>query len=492
MEFKPRRGHLQDSRVLPKGSELLTNAVGPEAVVCKFITTQDVNLNPISLHNMEKKVDTKGRGILTLNFIVDNGVKLQNLNLDPLRIYIHGETPTALAVHELFIHHVIKAEVNIDNGKAIFEVNRTKAVSAGGFKEVESLLPGDPRSFWGYALLMEYFVFPEKFLFLNLHGLDKLPVLDPPPSRFSITYTFNCDFPTNKPFGHENFRMSCSPAVNLFKQDTEPVSNSGKATEYLVRADSRNTSSVTHSILSVVGVDRKTGERFSYEPFHTFKAINKKNTRSYTTQYHQGFSGKRELSITIGGNQLKDGTLREENLSIEGWCTNGILPREELREGSISKPGQDFPDFVMFTNITRPTLPIQPPAGQDYLWVFLSHLSSTYSSFSSADSLKTFLKLYDWSHSEGSTRRIDAITNVTITPTESLLNGGLLRGIQFTVDVQDSQFADTGDLHLFGAVLKEFFSQYVSINSFVDLVIVAKPSGKQTRWNSLKGKKCPI
>ena len=339
---------------------------------------------------------------------------------------------------------------------------------------------------------MEYFVFPEKFLYIDIHGLSNAPVLDPPPSIFSITYTFDCDFPSNKPFGVENFRMSCSPVVNLFCKDTEPVSNTGKSTEYLVRADSRNSSSVTHSIVSVVGIDRKTGERFNYEPFHTFKAISKKDTRSYTTHYKQGFSGKRELYITIGGNQLKDGSLRDENLSIEAWCSNGILPREELREGSISKPGQDFPDFVMFTNITRPTLPVQPPADQDYLWVFLSHLGSTYSSFASADSLKSFLRLYDWTHSEGSTRRIDAITNVSITPTESLFNGGLLRGVKFTIDIQEAQFVDSGDLHLFGAVLKEFFSHYVSINSFLELVIVSKPSGKKMRWNTLKGKKWPI
>ena len=131
VEFKPRRGHLHETRILPKGSELLTNAVGPEAVVCKFITTQDVKLNPLSLHSIEKKVDTKNRGILTLNFLIDNGVKMQNLQVDPLRLYIHGETPTALALHELFINHILKAEVKIDNGKAAFEIERSKAITPG-------------------------------------------------------------------------------------------------------------------------------------------------------------------------------------------------------------------------------------------------------------------------------------------------------------------------------------------------------------------------
>jgi type VI protein secretion system component VasA len=61
-----------------------------------------------------------------------------------------------------------------------------------------------------------------------------------------------------------------------------------------------------------------------------------------------------------------------------------------------------------------------------------------------------------------------------------------------TVALQESEFVDSGDLFLFGEVLKEFLAQYISINSFMELVIVGRPSGKEIRWNSLRGKKCPI
>ena len=49
-----------------------------------------------------------------------------------------------------------------------------------------------------------------------------------------------------------------------------------------------------------------------------------------------------------------------------------------------------------------------------------------------------------------------------------------------------------GDIHLFGQVIKEFLSHYVSINTFLDLVFVLKPSGATLRWPSLDGKKCLI
>ena len=492
IECRPRKGHLQEMRVLPRGSELLSNPAGPDAVVCKFITTSDIMLNPISLLSLNKSIDSRGKASLVFTFEIDSGVKWQNLTLNPLRFYLHAEMPTALALHQLLARHVMKAEVSLDDGASITPLDPSSLVTPGGFSENESLLQGDSRAFRGYELLLEYFVYPEKFFFVDFRGFDSVVPTDPPPSRFSLSLTFDQDFPENKPFGAENFRLHCSPAVNLFKQDTEPVVNTGRAIEYLVRADSHSRSYTTHSIISVVGIDRKSGERYEYEPFHTFKAIGRPGIRTYTTHFRQGLDNLRELYLTIGGKQAEEGVLNEENLSIEAWCTNGVLPREELRDGSITRGGQDFPDFIMCTNITRPTLPCAPPPGEEYLWVFLSHLGATYSSFSSAESLKAFLKLYEWSHTEGRGRRIEAISGVEINPVEALFGGSMVRGIKMTVALQESEFVDSGDLFLFGEVLKEFLAQYISINSFMELVIAGRPSGKEIRWNSLRGKKCPI
>jgi type VI secretion system protein ImpG len=130
-----------------------------------------------------------------------------------------------------------------------------------------------------------------------------------------------------------------------------------------------------------------------------------------------------------------------------------------------------------------------PPKNEDYLWMCISHLGSTYTTLSSPDTLKGLLRLYDWSNAEGRARRIEAITDVSSKPVEHIVNGSALRGVEFTVSLTESQFLDMGDVHLFGLVLKEFLSQYVSVNTFLDLVIVLKPSGAAMRWDSLEGKK---
>src|SRR5664279_5530733 len=68
VQFKARTGLLQETRTLPRGSELLTSSVGPESCICKFTTTADVRLNPISLSHVVKTVDTKGKASLAFHF----------------------------------------------------------------------------------------------------------------------------------------------------------------------------------------------------------------------------------------------------------------------------------------------------------------------------------------------------------------------------------------------------------------------------------------
>jgi type VI secretion system protein ImpG len=499
VQFAPRAGFLQDVRVLPRGSELLSGPVGPEHTVCRFTTTFDVRLAPITLASVEKTVDKRGKASLHFTFQLGPGVKWKNMSLGPIRLYLHAEQPTALMLYEYLTSRVQSSKFTLGAGGPFVEVNPQTSVTPCGFFPDESLVPQDSRSFWGYSLLLEYFAYPEKFLFVDLNGITPALTGDAQADRFTYSVSFDADFPDDNPFTKDNFRLFCSPAANIFKKDTEPLLYSGLETEYRVSADAANPGSVfAHSIISVVGIDRATGVRSVYEPLYSFGAGKKNKNHTYAVQYRGLANKQRDMYLSFGGDLLFDRgdspykEIREENCAIEAWCTNGVLPREEIRENGINKPGVDFPDFVTFVNITRPTLPLQPPREDEYLWVFLSHLSSTLTTLSSPDTLKSVLRLYDWSHSEGRARKIESIIDVGSRPVDTVISGSVIRGIECTVSLLETNFFNTGDIRLFGQILKEFLAQYVSINTFLELVLVLKPSGTSIRWNSLKGKRWPI
>ncbi|MBD3347488.1 MAG: type VI secretion system baseplate subunit TssF [Chitinivibrionales bacterium] len=493
VEFKPRRGFLQSTRIIERGAEILSPPAGSESAICRFSTTQDVTIGPYALKNIERKVDTRGKASLDFHFILEPGVQWDSLGVSSIQFFLYAELPTALMLHEFLTRRVLRASISLQNGTQTTTLDPEKAVTPGGLTPSESLLPRESRNFWGYALLREYFIFPDKFLFVNLNGFDAIPLPEENPSSFTYSLTFNDDFVPDKPFGAENFRLFCSPIANIFKKDAEPVYWSGHEPECRVVADSSYPGSFhTHSVVSITGVDRTTGERIVYNPFHSFKHIGDRTGKTYTVQYRYGPDAQRQCFVALGGERLVDDELHEETLSIEAWLTNGTLPRDELREGDINKPGPGFPDYVMVTNITRPTMPFMPPKEGHYLWTFLSHLGATYSTLASAETLKSFLKLYDWSNSEGRARRIKGISDVQAQSTEMTINGAVVRGIEFSVSLLESEFLDIGDIHLFGQILKEFLAHYVSINSFIELILILKPSSKQLRWNSLKGKQWVI
>jgi type VI secretion system protein ImpG len=119
-------------------------------------------------------------------------------------------------------------------------------------------------------------------------------------------------------------------------------------------------------------------------------------------------------------------------------------------------------------------------------------LSLNFMSIATPEALRGVLELYDWTGTEQNRRRIAGLRNVSWKPKEQIYRSAVIRGAEVTLEIQDGHFADEGDLCLFGLVLSEFLSAYASINAFVHLVIVTKPSEQQYRWQPLKGGLPPV
>lgn len=493
VQFQPRPGIIQEYKILPARSEIMSGPVGQNSAICKFTTTQNVIINPMILHKVVRETDTNGHHIVSFIFNLDSSIEWHKYNLQKIRLFIHAEMPTALSVHRLLTREVKKIDIQLSEENGWYSIDPRNGVVPAGFESEESLLPKINPAFWGYNLLREYFLFPEKFVFIDLQGIDLLPEPNTTPSSIIYRITVDGQIPSDKHATTEMFKLNCCPVINMFKSDTDPVIKTGQQPEYRVTADSTLKKSIfVHSICSVTGVDKKTGIKTVYEPAYTFGNIGNRSKNTYSTRVVKTATGKREVVIMIGGPQLQNKEVKKETLSIEAWCTNGNLPREVIHEADINSPGRGFPDFVQIENITRPTMPVYPPLADDYLWMFQTHLAATNSGLASKNVLKKFLHLYNWSESEGNKRRIEAVTDVSSKPVEKVYKGSIIRGISFMVTIEEMAFSDSGDLHLFGLVMSSFLSQYVQINTFFELQFLLKPSGSIMKWNNIEGKRCLI
>jgi type VI secretion system protein ImpG len=133
-------------------------------------------------------------------------------------------------------------------------------------------------------------------------------------------------------------------------------------------------------------------------------------------------------------------------------------------------------------------------------WRLLNHLSLNYLSLldtdpeSGAVALREMLALYCHPldlHSQRQVEGLRSVSSKAITrrmPSPGPITFG--RGIEISVTFDDAAFEGAGAF-LLGAVLAEFFAEYVSINSFTETVVGTLARGPIMRWPA-RGGTCAI
>jgi len=464
--------------LIPRGTQFLSHPVGPDMAICRFQSTQDVTVYPLTLAGAESVHHAKlGEGF-KLSFQMDAGADPAQLQIPHLDIYLHGERALGY-----FLHHYLTGKVSkvvLDGEGHSQELGGQELIEAGGFRENESLLPALDNSFEGSRFLQEFFAFEEKFRFVRVKGLQPIAAM-PDYSRFSFTFFFSEAVPEGKRIKPENFRLYATPVVNLFSTTAEPVHLNHKHFEYPLHADAKRKLEI-YEVQGVIGIDKATGAQ---RPFHKFsdfrhqilaKGPDALDSFWQARQEAQG-KGRLQTYLSVGSRKPVD-SLTEEFLSVGILATNGSLPREEVLENAISSPAAGFPAFCQFGNFTRPTVPIYPPQADHYLWYVLSHMNMNYRSLCQKGNLKEVLSLYDWTHSAVNRKLIDGIGSAAAAKRGFMLDGQLVSGAEITVEIRDGAFSEPGELHIFARVLLEFFTQYASINHLVSLKVSLQPSGK--------------
>ncbi|HQF44055.1 MAG TPA: type VI secretion system baseplate subunit TssF, partial [Ignavibacteriaceae bacterium] len=165
-------------------------------------------------------------------------------------------------------------------------------------------------------------------------------------------------------------------------------------------------------------------------------------------------------------------------------------------EVGVIKEPIDFPAGIEATNITIPTDVLEGPDKSNYLWALIANLSISYTSLSDVETLKSILNLYNWFkiHNHPNKKRIDGIKKIDKPKVISKIkNRSIIRGIEFHITIDPNEFEHgRGDIYLFGLILNKFLSQYVTINSFIQLKITESGTNKEYIWEPIIGKISPL
>ncbi len=493
IELVPELEQMKGCELIGQGFEVLSQPIGPQRTRCRYTTTQDLLLQPLALESVRHAYEPDGRSLLRLRFACGALTDWSQLDLSRLPLYLNADAPLASALHQALTLNAQALYVRLPEQE---RQSLDGHFAPKGFADEDRLWPKGDSAFSGYQLLLEYFTFREKFMFVTLCGLEHLSIAPGTP-WFELEVVLREPWPHAFDPSTEHIRLHAVPVINLFALESDPLPLKPLQSDYLLRP-----MRLQDGHTEIYSVDRvsasKNAERLDYVPFTSFRhkggmLRDEAPERYFHTRLKRGANGLHDTWLILGGEGFdKDGLLESESLSLRLTGTHGQLPRKALQSTLLDTLVQSTQTGLRVRNLCAPTLPCYPPNRDRFHWRVLSHLGSNFlPMLDSAEVLRGTLALYDWTGSELNRRRLAAIVEVSHHLIQRFEKGFLLRGVDIEVTLDANGFSGEGDISLFGEMLNRFFGLYADIHLYNQLTLILQPTGKCLRWNENHSQRIP-
>ncbi|UDL04786.1 type VI secretion system baseplate subunit TssF [Marinobacter sp. CA1] len=402
------------------------------------------------------------------------------IDLPSLRFYLHGQTHLSNELYDLIHRSGVGFAVVPTHDTRQIRFFGTKQLQPVGFEPEDALVPYRKRSFDGFRLLVEFFLFPEKFLFADLAGLaGTWPEHD---EVDLYIYLGEQSSEQEKSFVPEHMRLWCVPAVNLFDESLEPVANDDSNHEH--RLVSRFRGAETFEVVSVQSVNLVENENIrEMAPFYglghprwqsgldVYWHLGRRDADWAGGQFEPGFETYLSLVDRRFNHRTQDDLPEDETLMVNAWCCNRNIPERlpfgggEPRFRAIGEPlVEEAVALVPPTATTRPDL------SDGTRWEFIQQLNLEHFAGDDAlERLKAVLQLHDFRHTPETQALIEGIEDVTMKRVAARVgkgvHSGLCQGTEIQVTFSKPSYAGTS-IYLFSAILDRFFAQFTQVNTF--------------------------
>lgn len=503
----PEQGRISTGYEIQRHKKLFSRQI--QNTTCYFRTSYPVTLWPLDVRSAQVEsgeFHLPNGGIataaITLRIGTQAGIDLSELELSSLRFFLKGEDQLVNQLYESLMGHLSGVALRRPGAPQPSVFLLPDSLSEVGFGKDEGLLPYSTRSHIGYRLLLEYFCFPRKFLFFDVHRLEAV-CGQGFGEMFELMFLLERPLRESAGLDASTFRLGCTPIVNLFEGSAEPIHLDHAHTEYHVVADrSAQRYIEVYSVDEVTAVSAATGEESEYRPFYSLQ--HSLEGRRATAFWHLTRRPSRpgkpgtEVYLSLVDQQLNAATRTADKLAVRVTCTNRDLPPFLGDRAELGIEGA--PSVKQAMCITAPTAPTRPAAARGSQWPLISHLSLNYLSVldldeqGAPDVLRAVLRLYDFSDAPATRQQIEQqIAGLLSVRSRQVMRRigsgemqGFARGVEVTLEFDESKYVSSG-LYLFSSVLEKFLALSVSINSFSETIAVSRQRGGVKRWPPRSG-----
>ena len=509
-----RRG---DRLIAPVGRAVFRMA---DDVTTAPLTVAAVRYTTSAIAPRDASLPPETTGLLTITFELTASDATFAIVPDRLRLHFTGarEVVAALADAALLLAVRSFAEAG-DSG--CWQRLPGAAMTAVGLEPTDALLDLPPDDTLGpFHLLMTYCAVPERFDFVDV-DMRPLKRAAGDSRRVALHLAIAGVHPDSQRAQRlaaatvDHVRLFCTPVINLFPDDAEPIETYAGCAYYPVKALAqagasqtdiwsidtvRQTSDAGTSMLAPFnslrhGMDARPGLFWTVLRDEARRAPKKPSADSESKQADKAPTPALddtpeplhgvELQLTDRDGRPADPGKRK--LAIRLSCTQGDLSGMQTRELALAKG--DPVGAIMLLN--RPTRSQVRTFRYGELWDLLSLLVPQAIRLDKGGLTQLRRLCARWA--EGSVdagRRFDALVSLSTARVRCWLPGkpasAFVQGLEVRLVVDEQRFAGFS-LGAFAHVMDRFFAPYVPVTSFVQVVLFSAQTGALLR----RGQPCP-
>jgi type VI secretion system protein ImpG len=427
--------------------------------------------------------------VLRLRFRSQRG-PLKALALGSLRLFLHGHWLRTGPLYEILSVHLQRVAL-LPAGASQPRLLSREMLQPAGLDEELLLYP--PHAHPAYRLLQEYFAFPEKFLFFDLAGLERLQPGEEA-REFDVLFLLDRRMPTGQRIDADTFRLGCTPVINLFTTVTEPIRIHQRRNEYRLSADvRRERHTEIHSIRKVTTASDLERSSEEVQPFFSFRHAT--GGAAYRTFWYarrvptvRPGQGGSDIQLHFMDLDFNPRSPPHQTLFAHVYCTNRHLAAQ-VPEGGLLRIEQAAP-LREIVCLRPPSEQIDAPLGGKTVWRIISHLNLNYLSLSGdrsgLEALQELLRLYNFQNSKSIEHQVAGLHRLASQRTVRRLGDdawrGFVRGHEITLEFNPDMYVGSSAAML-ASVLERFFALYAPTNSFTQLVAKLKTEeGIWKKW----------
>ncbi|MDZ4262845.1 MAG: type VI secretion system baseplate subunit TssF, partial [Pseudomonadota bacterium] len=440
------------------------------------------------------------KAVLKLSFSTfSNKLTFADIKPEKIRLYLKGQSQHVNPLYELLLKDGLALVMHIPaTGESIFLNNNS--IQSVGFGIDDALLPYPPASFVGYRLLTEYFLFPEKFMFIDIVNLIQFMPATAGHQIEIYIYLTTTNIELEHNISKDMFVLGATPGINLFPLRADPIKLDHLNSEFQIEPESRRPKSYEVYSVDKVTTTSSTGEQeclplygLNHKQLDTASGVFWLASRRPATMNTVTRDEATDVFLSLVDLHFNPDLPEGRTLIVDTLCSNRNLP-EKLPYSSTQPKLQCVdiaPPCVNIRCLTQPSATVRPALGNHARWRLISHLNLNHLSLAGGESatkaLKEILRLYDFKESSVTRSLIDAIVSVQIKSISAPLtidgHAAMCRGSEIEIILDDRQLTGSS-AYLFASILEHFFALYCSINSFTRVLVKLK-----NREGYLK--KCP-